>query len=42
MLLSVFSPLWFILFAADAVLVVVFTCLLKGLDLKGKTKVLLA
>ncbi len=42
MLLSVFSPLWFILFAADAALVVVFTCLLKGLDLKGKTKVLLA
>ena len=41
MLLSVFSPLWFILFGADAVLVVVFTCLLKGSDIRFKTKVLL-
>ncbi len=42
MILSVFSPLWFILFGVDAVLTVIITLLLKNKTIDGKAKFMTA
>ena len=40
MLLSIFSPLWFVLFGADAVLVVVFSMFLRKKEIETKARIL--
>ena len=42
MILSIFSPLWFLLFAVDAVLVVIITLLLKDKTIDDKAKAMTA